>query len=289
MERLALPDGDFLDLAWTPDHGGPCVLILHGLEGSHRSAYVRAMLAALDGAGYRGVLMHFRGCSGEPNRLPRSYHSGDTGDAASVVAHISARHGQPPFAAIGYSLGGNVLLKWLGESGANAPFMTAVAVSVPFDLAACADRLASGFSRVYQWRLVRSMQARFSAKFGTGSNPLGITDLNTLDSFWRFDDAVTAPLHGFRDVHEYYASASCRQFLARIAVPTLILHAADDPFVPAAAIPAAAELGAEVCLELADHGGHVGFITGAVPGCARYWLEPRIIAHLDELRAGAPR
>ena len=99
MERLALPDGDFLDLAWTPDHGGPCVLILHGLEGSHRSAYVRAMLAALDGAGYRGVLMHFRGCSGAPNRLPRSYHSGDTGDAASVVAHISARHGQPPFAA----------------------------------------------------------------------------------------------------------------------------------------------------------------------------------------------
>ena len=287
MERLELPDGDFLDLAWTPDHGGPCVLVLHGLEGSHRSPYVRAMLAALHSAGYRGVLMHFRGCSGAPNRLPRSYHSGDTGDAASVVAHITAQHGRPPFAAIGYSLGGNVLLKWLGECGAAASFMTAVAVSVPFDLAACADRLAKGASRFYQWHLVRSMQARFTAKFGTGDNPLGITDIKTLDSFWRFDDAVTAPLHGFRDVHDYYTSASCRPFLKRIARPTLILHAADDPFVPALAVPCAAELGAEVSLELAAHGGHVGFITGAVPGRARYWLEARIIAHLDEVRAGA--
>ncbi len=289
MERLELPDGDFLDLAWTPNNGGPCVLILHGLEGSSRSPYVRAMLAALHGAGYHGVLMHFRGCSGEPNRLPRSYHSGDTCDAAAVVAHITARHGQPPFAAIGYSLGGNVLLKWLGESGAASPLMTAVAVSVPFDLAACADRLAQGASRLYQWHLVRSMQARFIAKFGTGDNPLGITDITTLDSFWRFDDAVTAPLHGFRDVHDYYSRASCRQFLAGIVRPTLILHAADDPFVPATAIPAAWELGAEVSLELAAHGGHVGFIAGVMPGRARYWLEPRIIAHLDEVRAGCAR
>ena len=219
--------------------------------------------------------------------MPRGYHSGDTGDAAGEVARITAHHGRPPFAAIGYSLGGNVLLKWLGECGAAAPFMTAVAVSVPFDLAACAERLAEGASRFYQWHLVRSMQARFTAKFGTGDNPLGITDIKSLDSVWRFDDAVSAPLHGFRDVQDYYARASCRQFLKRIAQPTLILHAVDDPFVPATAIPCAAEPGAEVSLELAAHGGHVGFITGAVPGRARYWLEARIIAHLDKVRAGA--
>lgn len=284
-ERLELADGDFLDLTWTPDHGGPLVLLLHGLEGSHRSSYARAMLAALSAAGYRGVLMHFRGCSGQPNRLPRSYHSGDTGDAASVVAHLTARHGQPPYAAIGYSLGGNVLLKWLGECGAHAPFKTAVAVSVPFDLAACAERLTQGGSRLYQWHLLRSLKARFAAKFGTGDNPLGISELGALDTFWRFDDAITAPLHGFRDVHDYYARASCRPLLAGIRIPTLIVHAEDDPFVPAHAIPTAAELGPPVSLELAAHGGHVGFITGPLPGVARYWLEQRIVAHLDEMRA----
>ena len=287
QERLELPDGDFLDLTSSPDQIGPWVLILHGLEGSQDSSYVCAMFAALHSAGYRAVLMHFRGCSGTPNRLPRSYHSGDTGDAAAVVSHITRRYGAPPFAAIGYSLGGNVLLKWLGESGTTTPFQTAVAVSVPFSLAACADRLASGASRLYQWHLVRSMQARFTAKFGRGDNLLGVKDVRTLDSFWRFDDAVTAPLHGFRDVDDYYARASCAQFLGGIAVPTLVLHAEDDPFVPAYAIPKATELGAAVRLELAAHGGHVGFITGNTPGRARYWLEPRIIGHLNEVRAGS--
>ena len=286
FERIELADGDFLDLAWTSDNGGPIVLILHGLEGSHRSSYARAMLAALAGAGYRGVLMHFRGCSGSPNRLPRSYHSGDTADAATVVDLITRRSGRPPFAMIGYSLGGNVLLKWLGETGTTCPLTTAVAVSVPFDLAACADRLAQGASRLYQWYLVRSMQARFTAKFGAHGNPLGIADITALDSFWRFDDAVTAPLHGFRDVHDYYARASCRQFLHGVAIDTLILHAEDDPFVPASAIPRAEQLARSITLELAAHGGHVGFVTGRVPGFTNYWLEARIIAHLDSARAG---
>lgn len=290
FERLELADGDFLDLAWTPDNGGPCVLVLHGLEGSHRSPYARALLATLADAGYRGVLMHFRGCSGQPNRLPRGYHSGDTGDAAEVVRRLTARHGRAPVAAVGYSLGGNVLLKWLGELGAACPLATAIAVSPPFDLAACADKLGSGASRLYQRHLVRSMQARFLAKFGAGGNPLGIDDVRRLDTFWRFDDAVVAPLHGFRDVHDYYARASCRPYLARIATPTLILHAADDPFVPPRAIPRATELAPAVTLELASHGGHVGFVCGAVPGRARYWLEARILAHLREtLNAGGWR
>lgn len=285
FERVELPDGDFLDLAWTPPRDAPVVLVLHGLEGSHRSSYARALLAALHDAGYRGVLMMFRGCSGEPNRLARGYHSGDTGDLAHVVALLTARHGRPPFAAVGYSLGGNVLLKWLGETGDACPLATAVAVSVPFDLAACATKLARGASRLYQRHLVTSMQRAFIAKFGTGTNPLGIDDVRRLDSFWAFDDQVVAPLHGFRDAPDYYARSSSRQYLARIAVPTLVLHAADDPFVPREAVPTAEELAPAVTLELAARGGHVGFVTGAVPGRARYWLEPRILAALAAQRA----
>jgi len=280
FERIELPDGDFLDLAWTPLTAGPLVLILHGLEGSHASSYARAMLAALDAAGYRGVLMHFRGCSGEPNRLDRSYHSGDTGDCAYLVELLGRREGHAPGAIIGYSLGGNVLLKWLGELGVACPLATAVAVSVPFDLAACATRLDQGASRMYQRRLVRSLQAKFRTKFAARPAPLTIGDVRRLDTFWRFDDAVTAPLHGFRDAADYYARSSSRPMLGTIAVPTLILHAQDDPFVPAHAIPRAAELAPAVTLELAPGGGHVGFVSGRVPGRAEYWLERRILAHL---------
>ena len=280
FERIELTDGDFLDLAWTPNLAGPIVLVLHGLEGSHESPYARALLAALDGAGYRAVLMHFRGCSGEPNRLDRSYHSGDTGDCAYVFDLIARREGHAPLAVVGYSLGGNVLLKWLGELGADAALVTAVAVSVPFDLAACATRLDQGASRMYQWRLVRSMQQKFIDKFRHRAAPVAVGDVRRLRTFWTFDDAITAPLHGFHGAADYYLRASSRQYLGRIRVPTLILHAADDPFVPAAAIPTAAELAPSVRLELAAAGGHVGFIGGHIPGRAEYWLERRILAHL---------
>lgn len=282
FERLELPDGDFLDLAWTRENGGPTVLVLHGLEGSHASPYARGMLAALERGGYRGVLMHFRGCSGEPNRLDRSYHSGDTGDVAHVARTLADREGRWPFALIGYSLGGNVTLKWLGELGADAPFTTAVAVSVPFDLGACATRLSQGFSRLYQWRLVRSLREKHLRKFRDRPSPLAGVDVRSLDTFWTFDDAVTAPLHGFRDVHHYYDESSCRPYLARIAVPTLVLHAADDPFVPSEAVPQARDLAPPVTLELSDTGGHVGFVGGSVPGFARYWLEARILRHLGD-------
>ena len=285
LERCELADGDFVDLAWTPAPTGPCVVVLHGLEGSRHSPYVRALLAALHAAGYRAVLMHFRGCSGEPNRRDRSYHSGDTGDVAAVCAHIGRRDGRLPFAAVGYSLGGNVLLKWLGEKGARQPLTTAVAVSVPFDLAACADRLNQGASRFYQWHLLRSMQAKFAAKFRARPAPLAVPYPRAFTTFWAFDDAVTAPLHGFRDAAEYYARSSSRAWLAHIAIPTLIVHAANDPFVPASAIPDAWELAPLVTLELAAGGGHVGFVAGWLPGRARYWLEARIVAHLNAVRS----
>ena len=280
-ERIELPDGDFVDLDWTRDNGGAVVVILHGLEGSHESAYARGMLAALEHAGYRGVLLNFRSCSGVPNRLDRNYHSGDTGDVAFIVELIDQRSNQRPFAAVGYSLGGNVLLKWLGELGSQVRLTTAVAVSVPFELGACATRLDQGFSRVYQWRLVRSMKNKFKEKFRDRPAPLDLDDVDSLDTFWTYDDAVTAPLHGFKDVHDYYASSSSRQFLGRIELPTLILHAKNDPFVPASAIPTAQELGAKVTVELCRGGGHVGFVSGWLPGRYEYWLEQRIVRHLN--------
>lgn len=279
-ERLELADGDFLDLAWI-DREGPLVLVLHGLEGSLRSHYATALMTALGEAGYQAVLMHFRGCSGVPNRLDRAYHSGDTGDLAAVVDHVTFAAGKPLFAAVGYSLGGNVLLKWLGEQGEGARVDTAVAVSVPFQLADSARRMSRGLSRLYQHHLVQRLQAGYRRKFSDRPSPLQI-DIDNLDTFWLFDDQVTAPLHGFRDVSDYYARSSSRQFLGRIRRPTLIIHAADDPFMYERTVPAADELSEMVTLELASHGGHVGFITGK--WAPRYWLESRILRHIDDSR-----
>lgn len=279
-ERLELADGDFLDLSWTGPATGPVVLVLHGLEGSLHSHYAAGLLDTLARSGYRACLVHFRGCSGEPNRLPRSYHSGDTGDVQAVAEHIRASCGRYPYAAVGFSLGGNVLLKWLGEQGSLAPVERAVAVSVPFVLNDAALRLRQGFSRVYERHLIGKLQAKFRAKFRNLACPLQV-DVGTLRSFRRFDDQVTAPLHGFSGVDDYYRRASSRQYLALIRVPTLLLHAADDPFLYPRTVPDAAELAESVELELAARGGHVGFVAGRWPARAEYWLEHRILRWLS--------
>jgi uncharacterized protein len=281
-ERLELPDGDFLDLAWTTGADGPIVLVLHGLEGSSRSGYAGGMLRALHAHGWRALVMHFRGCSGEPNRLPRSYHSGETGDLAHVVEVLRASYPDTPIAAVGYSLGGNVLLKWLGETGAGNPLAAAVAVSVPFELHKAAWRLSRGLSRVYQWKLLRSLRRRTAAKFSRMPCPVPLGDLRLLTSFRAFDDRITGPLHGFRNADDYYARSSSRQYLPGIRVPTFILHALDDPFMTPDAVPSACELSPTTCLELSLHGGHVGFVSGPLPWKAEYWLERRI----PELLAG---
>lgn len=283
FETLELPDGDAVRLVHAGAAAAPTVIVLHGLEGNHASPYARALLGLLAAAGFHGVLLEFRGCSGQPNRLDRSYHSGDTGDLAALVARLEQREGRAPFAVVGYSLGGNVLLKWLGELADAAPVSTAVAVSVPFDLAACAARLAQGFSRVYQGRLLRSLRRKYREKFAAHPNPpVALTALGRLRDFRAYDDAVIAPLHGFRDADDYYRQASCRPGLARITVPTLVIHALDDPFVPSAVVPSAAELAPAVTLELSPRGGHVGFVAGMVPGRPHYWCEPRIITHLAQ-------
>jgi predicted alpha/beta-fold hydrolase len=279
-ERLELPDGDFLDLDWTTGDSGPIVLVLHGLEGSSRSHYARGLLHAAHGRGWRGVVMHYRGCSGEPNRLPRSYHSGDTADAAYCLRVLREREPRTPVAIVGYSLGGNVLLKWLGETGGIPGVAAAVAVSVPFQLDCCARRLERGFSRLYQRDLVRRLHRKIRRKRALGMLPLRVDDLPRWRTFFEFDQHVTAPLHGFRDADHYYQMASSRQYLGGIRTPTLIIQASDDPFMTRDALPVSHELPAAVRLELYREGGHVGFVSGKWPWAASYWLEQRIPAFL---------
>lgn len=291
-ERVELPDGDFLDLDWIGEQAppeAPLVLVLHGLEGSVRSSYVRGVLDAIARRGWRGVVMHFRGCSGEPNRLARAYHSGETEDARALIARLVEQHPRAPLFAVGYSLGGNVLLKYLGEQGADTPVRAAVAVSVPLMLAPCADRLGRGFSRVYDRWLLHSLRASVVRKLARVELGHGLTPavVRKIDSLRAFDERVTAPLHGFAGADDYYARSSSRPFLRRIARPTWIIQAKDDPFMTEAVIPEPHELSPSVTLELSEVGGHVGFVDGAVPWAPRRWLDARIVEVLAELSAEA--
>lgn len=279
-ERFELPDGDFVDLDWTTGTSGPLVLILHGLEGCSASPYAAGILRTLHDNGMRAVLMHFRGCSGEPNRLDRSYHSGETEDLHTVVHLLHTRMPHAPLAAIGYSLGGNVLLKWLGEQGAEAPLAAAVAVSVPFDLHRAARRLERGFSRLYQSVLLRSLRRSVARKFRHRACPFALNEALQTRSLREFDTKVTAPLHGFADADDYYTRSSCAQYLRGIRVPTLILHALDDVFMTADAVPSPEALSDSVTLELSASGGHVGFVAGPWSWRPQYWLEERIPAYL---------
>lgn len=281
-ERFELPDGDFLDLDWVGSGSGPIVVVLHGLMGSIQSPYAAGILNRVDRQGWRGLFVHFRGCSGEPNRLPRAYHSGDTGDLAAVIEEMHRREPSTPIAAIGYSLGGNALLKWLSETGSKNPLRAAVAVSVPFDIEQVANSIHQGLSRIYERRLVRCLQAAILSKidrFG-GSMPVARDRVAHLDDFWTFDNEVTAPLHGFDDARDYYTKSSARQFLPDIQTQTLILHAKDDPFMTPDVIPTSEEVSVTTTLEVSDHGGHIGFVSGGWPWSTCYWLEERIPAFL---------
>lgn len=276
-ERFELPDGDFIDLAWVrKKEKGPIVLLLHGLEGSIFSPYAQGMMQTICLRKWRGVFMHFRGCSGEPNRLARSYHSGETKDLANIVKTLQERYPQAPIFAVGYSLGGNVLLKWLGETGEQNPLKAAVAISVPFELQNAANRIQKGFSRFYQWHFLNCLYKRLTYKFQKYPAPFELPPQSDLNSMWEFDDKVTAPLHGFVSVHEYYQKASSRSFLKNITVPTLLLHSEDDPFMTPDVIPESNELSASTILEVTKSGGHVGFVAGKLPWRAEYWLETRV-------------
>lgn len=270
-ERLELNDGDFLDLSWVGDNNGPIVLMLHGLNGGINSHYANGLMHAIQQRGWRGVVMHFRGCSGEPNRLARSYHSGETGDVKTVIAELIKREPHTPIFLIGYSLGGNVLLKMLGENKLPPSVKAAVAVSVPFELAKTADHLNKGFSKIYQWRLVRELVRMHFNKFNVKHGKL--------HTFWQFDNTVTAPLHGFASAMDYYTQSSSKQYLHQIQLPTLIIHAQNDPFTTQCALPTKDDVSKLVELEFTADGGHVGFVTGKYPWRPTYWLEQRILQY----------
>lgn len=287
-ERLELPDGDFLDLCHLGPPDGPVVCLFHGLEGCVRSHYVGGLARALAARGLRVTFMHFRGCSGEPNRLPRAYHSGETGDIEHLLKILRQRHERHPVMAVGFSLGGNALLKHLGERGGDSPLAAAVAVSPPLRLATAANRIDRGLSRFYQAWLVRRMKASTRARMRRLDNlPVDGKRMERSRSFRDFDDHVTAPLHGFRDADDYYARSSSALWLARIVNPTLILHARDDPFLGPDGVPDGGGTGSGVRFELSERGGHVGFIECGRSGLPARWLERRIPQWLTERREGA--
>jgi len=287
-ERLRTEDGDFVELDWCGD-GGPMVILLHGLAGSSRSSYIAGLQGALLKRGLRSVAMNFRGCGGQANDTARCYHSGDTEDLDHLCGEIRQRYPGIPLAAVGFSLGGNVLLKWLGTTGRRSGLAAAVAVSVPMQLNLCSDRMDKGFSRVYRNQLLRELKGYVRWKIDhlhqkgkpqEAETLERLGDLSSIRSFWEYDGQVVAGLYGFKDAQDYYGQSSSKQYLKSITTPTLIIHAKDDPFMTPQVIPSAEELSKAVRLEVTTGGGHVGFVCGHIPGFARYWLDQRIPAFL---------
>lgn len=280
-ERLELLDGDFLDLDWLRGPGPPAprlAVLTHGLEGDAEAGYIRGMARALRAAGWDVLAWTFRGCGPEPNRLPRFYHAGETGDLRAVIAHGVSR-GYRAVGLVGFSLGGNVLLKCLGEAPAPPAVLGAAAFSVPVDLTA-STRALDGHrgNRLYQRRFLKTLRDKVLTKARQHPGLLELTGLRDVRNFARFDDRYTARLHGFRDAADYWGQSSARGYLAGIGVPTLLVNARDDPFLPMPeCFPfAEAEASASLTFEAPAHGGHVGFVDFRDPaGQGRTWAERR--------------
>jgi predicted alpha/beta-fold hydrolase len=292
-ERWELPDGDFLDVDRVPgpSAAAPVLVVCHGLEGSSRAAYVRGLVVLARSRGLAVLAMNFRSCSGTPNRLPRFYHSGETADLAAVVDRLAAERPGRPVLLCGFSLGGNVIVKYLGERGEAAPTEVAGAavISVPFDLARCAEMLdGPGFwSWLYRERFLRALRGkarRLCRRFPGLVDPAAVRAART---FAAFDDAVTARLHGFASAEDYWARCSGARFVAGVRRPLLAISALDDPLVPGSSLPLqAARANPNVTLVTTPRGGHVGFVSGwpLRPG---YWAEERAVEFLDQLAARA--
>jgi predicted alpha/beta-fold hydrolase len=289
--RWNSPDGDFIDLDWLDRAQGtqraeaasptPLLVLFHGLEGSSRSHYARTLMHATYERGWRGVVVHFRGCSGEPNRTARAYHSGDSDEIDWILRRLRTMH-EGAMAAVGVSLGANVLLKWLGERGqaARSLLSAACAISAPVDLVAAGNALERGFNRVYTWNFLRTLKRKSAQKLRCYPGLLEAEAVRRARSLRAFDDCVTAPLHGFADALDYWTRASSKPWLRHIALPTLVLNARDDPFLPAHALPAAGDVSAYVTLEQPRHGGHGAFVGGRFPGSLD-WLPQRVAAFVS--------
>ena len=286
-ETLELPDGDITVVDWlveAPESAGdlPLLIILHGLESSAEASYAQMLLAAARDHGWNACVLHFRDCGDYRNRLPRRYHAGETNDIRYFLEKLVTDGQYGPISAAGYSLGGNVLLKYLGENGATTPLMAAAAVSVPLDLGISADALNIGFSKIYQRYLLKRMKASVASKFDQYTAAFDWHKSMATKTFADFDDLVTAPLHGFNGKDDYYGSCSSMTFLKDIDRPTLIVNSTDDPFMSPEMIPDESLLSDCVTLELSSAGGHVGFIEGGTPFRPKYYLPTRIIGFLEE-------
>lgn len=279
-ERLELGDGDFLDLDWVDGHeNAPVVVLFHGLEGNSDSHYARDLMHTVQQRGWHGVVAHFRGCSGEDNRLPRAYFAGDSAEIERILRHVNTRHPDSPLYAVGVSLGGNALLRWLGESGAAAQELVtrAAGVSAPLDLTAAGNALDQGFNRhVYTARFLVTLKAKALRMADRFPGLLDREAIKAATTFREFDTLVTARLHGFIDADDYWRRVSSKPLLKNIAVPTLVINAKNDPFLPASALPGAADVAPGVTLEQPDTGGHVAFPSGPFPGNID-WLPSRLL------------
>jgi hypothetical protein len=286
-ERWETPDRDFIDLDWN-DAGAagdaaPLLVLFHGLEGDSNSHYALSLMHGLTAAGWRGVVVHFRGCSGEPNRLPRAYHSGDSEEINWILQRLKHDHPQRQLYAAGVSLGGNVLLKWLGERGAEASQLLggAAAISAPLDLSACGHHLARGFNRVYSRHFLSTLKPTAAAMLARFPDLFDARRLRAVATVYDFDDLVTGPLHGFAGADDYWRRASSKPWLPAIALPTLVLNARNDPFMPAQVLPRGDEVSRQVRLEFPREGGHVGFVSGSLPGHLE-WLPQRLLHFFEK-------
>lgn len=289
-ERLELPDGDFLDFDWVNgETQAPVVVLFHGLEGSSASLYARNLMRHVKARGWNGVVAHFRGTSGEDNRLPRAYFAGDSEEIERILRHIKTRYPTQPLYAVGVSLGGNALLKWLGEGGeaARGLLSRAAGVSAPLDLTAAGYALDSGFNRyTYTARFLVTLKAKALRKAAQYPDLLDAEAIRAATTFREFDTLVTARLHGFVDADDYWFKVSSKPWLKSIRVPTLVLNARNDPFLPAEALPSKDEVSDVVTLEQPETGGHVAFPSGPFPGTVE-WLPQRLLQHFDSLSLSA--
>jgi predicted alpha/beta-fold hydrolase len=282
-ERWELDDGDFVDVDWVDGSiHAPLVIFFHGLEGGSSSHYVLSITNYLKNFNWRSVVIHFRGCSGVPNRLSRAYHAGDSTEINWMLQRITkqtqAINATQPVYVIGVSLGGNALLKWLGEKGEQAKKLVAgvATISVPLDLAAAGSALDIGFNQVYTRHFLYTLKSKAFGKLKQFPDLFDAQALKKCVSIYDFDNLVTAPLHGFRDTDDYWRQSSSKQWLAHIKVPTLIINAHNDPFMPASVLPEQKDVSPDVTLEFPQQGGHAGFMQGPFPGKLN-WLPERIL------------
>lgn len=286
QERLELPDGDFVDLHWLRGGFGRLAILSHGLEGSSEAIYVRGMATSLAAAGWDVAAWNYRGCGGVPNRLPRSYHSGESGDLRQVIAHAAQAYAK--IALVGFSLGGNITMKYLGEAAPHAAVIGGVAISAPVDLASCAVALDDRpGNRIYLGRFLRTLILKMEAKARQFPDHVSVEGVRRIRTIREFDDRFTAPLHGFRDANDYWARASSLPHLAAIRVPALMLNARDDSLLAAASFPEEiARASRFLHLETPCHGGHVGFIDFAQG--LQPWHERRAAEFLNADCAASP-